>query len=161
MPSPLQNASQPAPGPPPREGFQLSTDGTPLPPGARSDKRTGALSTVQLPNSLAVPQASDAFVPNPRSTLSLAQLMFRNTLTVDGQRDAAYSDLDAMTPRATVDGEQAEFPLPVPEPQPIEVIVDEPEDALPAARRPAGKLYGRSLIDNLEARKAEMRGKTR
>lgn len=161
MPSPLQNAVHSAPAPPPREGFELSTDGTPLPAGARAPRRNGVLSTIQAPDALAVPSAGAAFVPNPRTTLSLAQLTFRNQLLVGGQRDASYTDIDATTPRATVDGEQAEFPIYEPTPEPIQVIVDEPEEGLPAARRPAGKLYGRSLIDNLEARKAEIRGKTR
>ena len=50
-------------------------------------------------------------------------------------------------------------PEPEPEPQP-EVPIVEVEDAN-APKRPAGKLYGRSLIDDIEARKAEMRGKQR
>ena len=50
-------------------------------------------------------------------------------------------------------------PEPEPEPQPEVPIVQVDEPTGP--KRPAGKLFGRSLIDDLEARKAEMRGKQR
>ena len=62
----------------------------------------------------------------------------------------------------TCTGEQIE-PEPVPEvqepqppPAPPVVVIDDSN-----SKRPAGKLYGKSLIDDLESRKAEMRGKQR
>ena len=119
------------------------------------------LSTIQPSYSLAVPNPSQSFTPNPRMNLSLSQLTFRNTLMVGGQRDAAYSDLDEALPRATEEGQQIEDMVPEPAFAPIPVVVDEPEDPTTSAARPAGKLYGRSLIDNLEARKAEIRSKQR
>lgn len=165
MPSPLQNVAPPPPPPPafrPRAGFEISTDGPPLPPGARSANR----SSIPLTNSVAslsAPIASNSFTPNPRASLTLSQLAFRNTLVVGGQRDIAYSDIDRHLPRAMKEGEQAKFeeseeesPVPVsiplpPVPPPTEIEI----------RRAAGKLYGRSLIDNLEHRKAEMKQKAR
>ncbi|KDQ64487.1 hypothetical protein JAAARDRAFT_118289 [Jaapia argillacea MUCL 33604] len=162
MPSPLQGTVSTAPptqekG---RDGFMLSTDGTPLPPGARSARRSAVLSTIQP----LAPVASNAFTPNPRASLTLSQLTFRQTLMVDGQRDVAYADIDEDLPRATTEGEQIRAPSPVveeppPPPVPVVQIVEEPADDAP--RRPAGKLFGKSLIDDLEARKAEMRGKQR
>ena len=104
---------------------------------------------------LSAPVASNSFTPNPRASLTLSQLTFRNTLLVDGQRDVAYADMDSRLQRATEDGQQVEEE---PEPEPdIPIVEDEPT----GPKRPAGKLYGRSLIDDLEARKAEMRGKQR
>ena len=41
--------------------------------------------------------------------------------------------------------------------EPVSIVAD---DSFPASR-PAGKLYGRSLIDDLENRKAQMKGKQR
>ena len=69
----------------------------------------------------------------------------------------AYADIDSHLRRATEDGQQIEEPEPEPEPQAPVPVVEEPN----GPRRPAGKLYGKSLIDDLEARKAEMRGKQR
>ena len=163
MPSPLQNATQAAGPQQPAlrttEGFELSTDGRPLPPGARAARRSSATLSMLEPG-LSAPIASNSFTPNPRNSLTLSQLTFRNTLLVDGQRDVAYADIDTRLKRATEDGEQIELdPEPEPEPQP-EVPIVEVEDAN-APKRPAGKLYGRSLIDDIEARKAEMRGKQR
>ncbi|KAI0698540.1 hypothetical protein C8T65DRAFT_660523 [Cerioporus squamosus] len=159
MPSPLQSAAT-APAPPPvraHEGFELSTDGRPLPPGARAARRASASLSTLEPGGLSAPIASNSFTPNPRASLTLSQLIFRNTLLVDGQRDVAYADIEGRLKRATEDGEQIEPESePEPEPQPV-VHPDEPT----GPKRPAGKLYGRSLIDNLEARKAEMRGKQR
>ncbi|KAG2141688.1 uncharacterized protein EDB93DRAFT_1241646 [Suillus bovinus] len=168
MPSPLQNVAPPPPPPPsftPRIGFETSTDGPPLPPGARSANRSlTSLTNYTTPAS--APIASNSFTPNPRASLTLSQLAFRNTLVVGGQRDIAYSDIDRRLPRAMKDGEQAKFeeleeeeeesPVPVsiplpPAPPPTDVEM----------KRPAGKLYGRSLIDNLEHRKAEIKQKAR
>jgi hypothetical protein len=157
MPSPLQDTLPVGPsGPQGRDGFMISSD-LPLPPGARASKRGSvALDALQPPN------PGSAFTPNPRSMMSLSQLTFRNTLMVDGRPDSTYADLSSRIPRATAEGEQVEIPdddeVPV---APIPVVVDEPEEQGPPAKRPAGKLYGRSLIDNLEARKIEMRNKQR
>ncbi|KAN0097613.1 Hsp90 domain containing protein [Tylopilus felleus] len=100
-------------------GFQISTDGPPLPPAARSSR-------------LGIPVASNS--------LSLSQLAFRNT-------DIAYSDIDRhFPPYFEIEEEESPVPSSIP---------------LPPIRRPAGKLYGRSLIDNLEHRKLEMKQKAR
>lgn len=77
---------------------------------------------------------------------------------VGGQRDVAYEDIDAGLRRATEDGEQIIDEALVEEPaRPVTVVVDEPE----GDHRPPGKLYGRSLVDVLEQRKAVMRSKQR
>ena len=75
---------------------------------------------------------------------------------VGGQRDVAYADLDQEFPRATEEGEQVNAP-------PIEQTPDFPlpVEESSKAGRPAGKLYGTSLIDQLENRKLEMRSKQR
>ena len=159
MPSPLQSSQDAGPAQPAlraTEGFELTTDGRPLPPGARAARRASATLSTLEPG-LSVPVASNSFTPNPRSSLTLSQLTFRNTLLVDGQRDVAYADIDSHLRRATEDGQQIEEPEPEPEPQAPVPVVEEPN----GPRRPAGKLYGKSLIDDLEARKAEMRGKQR
>ncbi|VDB97139.1 unnamed protein product [Peniophora sp. CBMAI 1063] len=155
MPSPLQGA--PAPKGPPsaftmREGFELrvAQDGTPLPPGARAEPH-GMLTAAGSAPTI----ASNSFTPNPRANLSLSQLIFRNQLMVDGQRDVAYADIDQGLERATEDGQQIVLPEDEEEPaRPVSVIVDD-------FARPAGKLYGRSLIDELESRKATTRNKQR
>ncbi|KAF9221953.1 hypothetical protein BS17DRAFT_709690 [Gyrodon lividus] len=163
MPSPLQSAAPPPLPPPvirPHSGFQTSTDGPPLPPGARS-----ARPSTQSGPAL-VPIASNSFTPNPRASLSLSQLAFRNTLVVGGERDIAYSDIDRHLPRAVKDGEQAQFEeeeevrqeSPVPTSVPLPPVPPPTEIEI---RRAAGKLYGRSLIDNLEHRKLEMKQKAR
>ncbi|KAH9853617.1 hypothetical protein C2E23DRAFT_112598 [Lenzites betulinus] len=162
MPSPLQSAqasgSQPAILA--REGFELSTDGRPLPPGARAARRVSQTLSVLEPGLNAGPVASNSFTPNPRSSLTLSQLVFRNTLMVDGQRDVAYADIEGHLKRATEDGEKVDpDPEPEPELQPDIPVVQVEET--PGPKRGPGKLYGRSLIDDLEARKAEMRGKQR
>lgn len=169
MPSPLQTtAPRQAPQPQPQlqpvmrpcNGFVTSTDGPPLPPGARSVRPASQLD----PSGPLV--ASNSFTPNPRASLSLSQLAFRNTLVVGGQRDISFSDIDRHLPRAEREGEQVKFdddqeeekespppasiPLPPP-PPPTEIEL----------KRPAGKLYGWSLIDNLEHRKTEMKQKAR
>ncbi|KAG1768221.1 hypothetical protein EDD22DRAFT_873430 [Suillus occidentalis] len=148
MPSPLQNTS---------------TDGPPLPPGARSANRSStSLTNYMAPAS--APIASNSFTPNPRASLTLSQLAFRNTLVVGGQRDIAYSDIDRRLPRAMKDGEQAKFEEPEEEESPVPVSIPLPPVPPPTEtemKRPAGKLYGRSLIDNLEHRKAEIKQKAR
>ncbi|KAG6332714.1 hypothetical protein ID866_6375 [Astraeus odoratus] len=163
MPSPLQSAAPPQPPPQPamrpHSGFVTSTDGPPLPPGARASRPTSQMDLASGPI------ASNSFTPNPRASLTLSQLAFRNTLAVGGQRDISYSDIDRHLPRAEQEGEQVKFaheeepkespppasiPLP-PAPPPTEIEL----------KRPAGKLYGWSLIDNLEHRKAEMKQKAR
>ncbi|KAI9066780.1 hypothetical protein FKP32DRAFT_1645237 [Trametes sanguinea] len=162
MPSPLQNQVQSSSGTSliPREGFELSTDGRPLPPGARAARRASATLSVLEPGLNATPVPSNSFIPNPRNSLTLSQLTFRNTLLVDGQPDVAYADIEGRLKRATEDGEKVDpEPEPEPEPQPDIPVVQVEET--PEHKRPAGKLYGRSLIDDLEARKAEMRGKQR
>lgn len=155
MPSPLQGAPPPKGLPSSftvRDGFELriAQDGTPLPPGARAEPH-GLLTT----SGSAPTIASNSFTPNPRANLSLSQLIFRNQLMVDGQRDVAYADIDQGLERATEDGQQIVLPLDDEEPaRPVSVIVDD-------FARPAGKLYGRSLIDELETRKATTRAKQR
>jgi len=160
MPSPLQsqNVVSAAPAPVGREGFEISTDGPPLPHGARSNSGHHLSAGGLLGNApgSTVPIASNSFTPNPRASLTLSQLTFRNTLMVGGQRDVSYADLDADMRRATEDGEQVIEEVPEEEPaRPVTVVVDEPEG------RPPGKLYGRSLVDELEHRKAVMRSKQR
>ncbi|KAI0322434.1 hypothetical protein OF83DRAFT_1093276 [Amylostereum chailletii] len=160
MPSPLQSAP-----PPPdqnrfrREGFEYSTDGPPLPGEARSRRvSSGALLQNLTAPPSAVPIASNSFIPNPRADLTLSQLTFRNSLMVGGQRDVSYADIDRRLERATEDGQQIipTFPEDKQSVRPVSVVVDEPESG-----RPVGKLYGRSLVDELEARKATMRSKQR
>jgi hypothetical protein len=79
---------------------------------------------------------------------------------VGGQRDVAYSDIDGVLPRATQDGEQIQLESPIEDmepPIPEPVAVEEPSNT----GRRAGKLFGRSLIDDLEERKARIHGKQR
>lgn len=160
MPSPLQPVTAPPPAPHPKvkDGFLLSTDGPPLPPGARSSRRSSGMSVLGTPPATGL-IASNSFTPNPRMNLTLSQLTFRNTLLVGGQRDVAFSDIDGGMQRATEDGQQV-----YPEPEiPIENS-DEPGlpmDDFSKQHRPPGKLYGKSLIDDLENRKAQMRSKQR
>lgn len=144
MPSPLQKLEQNArpPSPTVRGGFQLSRDGPPLPAGARAIRKSMAFEEPP-PN---------PFTPNSRASLSLAQLTFRSGLHT---KDIGYSE-DVAIPRATTDGEQARLPSPEPEEIVATAVPPEKKD-----RRGPGRLYGKSLIDDLEARKAEMRGKQR
>ncbi|KAI0307110.1 hypothetical protein B0F90DRAFT_1851430 [Multifurca ochricompacta] len=162
MPSPLQGQSAVVPTEKPigREGFEITTDGPPLPHGARSssNRRLSSGELLGNPSGSAVPIASNSFTPNPRASLTLSQLTFRNTLMVGGQRDVSYVDIDAGLRRATEEGEQIVDGTREEEPaRPVTVVVDEPE----SFGRPAGKLYGRSLVDELELRKATMRSKQR
>ena len=161
MPSPLQNAEGGSQTEKPtRTGFVDSSDGRPLPPGARTSRTMSMI----FPQAGAVPVASNSFTPNPRLSLSAAQLLFRNTLMVDGQRDVAYNDIDGYMKRAREDGEQvkqefAEEEIAKPAAPPPPVIVAPPEEE--KRSRAPGKLFGRSLMDDLEARKAAMRNKQR
>lgn len=164
MPSPLQNSATSVPEvqkPLTRDGFLDSSDGRPLPPGARTSATR--MSMLGPSSSVNVPVPSNSFTPNPRLSLSASQLLFRNTLMVDGQRDVTYNDIDGNLRRAGRDGEQVkveeipEEPVDKPKASPI----TEQPTAEPKTRRPPGKLFGRSLIDDLEARKAEMRSKQR
>lgn len=158
MPSPLQPVSQPQPIAVSRkvqDGFELSTDGPPLPPGARSMRRLSSVSILDAANVLV---ASNSFTPTPYTDLTLSQKTFRSTLAVPGQA-AAYSDLNtASLPRATEEGEQAIFD-PVAKAASIHATPLIELDV--KTGRPAGKLYGKSLIDDLESRKAQMRSKQR
>lgn len=159
MPSPLQSAPVP---PRPlndtiRDGFLLSTDGPPLPPGARSARRSSITLSAADANP---PVPSNSFIPNPLASLSLSQMTFRDTLLTGGQRDSAYTD--RLLPRATEDGEQVNIDMTVPEEEEEEHIPPSPGLYDPSKpHRPAGKLYGKSLIDDLEGRKAQMRNKQR
>jgi len=77
---------------------------------------------------------------------------------VGGERDVTYADIDYNLPRATEEGEQMQVLMEQPEDiVPERVVLEEP----PQVGRPAGKLFGKSLIDDLEQRKAIMRNKQR
>ncbi|KAH9482634.1 hypothetical protein JR316_0004734 [Psilocybe cubensis] len=157
MPSPLQPISSHAGVQPPlnvREGFELSADGPPLPPGARSSRRlSSSMSPLDIEK---VPLASNSFTPNPLMDLTLSQKTFRNTLAVPGQ--SMYPEGVNRLPRATEEGQQAEL-----DPLGKEELVDPPipTEGPTKTSRPAGKLYGKSLIDDLENRKLQMRSKQR
>ncbi|KAJ4478049.1 hypothetical protein J3R30DRAFT_3478477 [Lentinula aciculospora] len=152
MPSPLQSTNAPPPPPKGRDGFMLA-DAPPMPPGARTSTRTPIL------GSPTVPVPSNSFTPNPRLNLSLSQLTFRNNLTVGGQRDITYNDIDGELPRAIEDGEQMRLSTtPTME---MDMALPIPSENASGPRRPAGKLYGKSLIDDLESRKAGMKSKQR
>ena len=163
MPSPLQSVALPQTPQVdmrPRSGFVTSTDGPPLPPGARSARLS---SQVELASA---PVASNSFTPNPRASLTLSQLAFRNALVVGGQRDISYADIDSRLPRAAQEGEQVKFEIEeeAPEESPPPVSIPLPPVPPPTEielKRPPGKLYGWSLIDNLDHRKAEMKQKAR
>ncbi|KAG8891071.1 hypothetical protein FRB98_000080 [Tulasnella sp. 332] len=144
MPSPLQDR----PGPTTkgtRDGFFRSeSGGFPLPPGSRPEARPG--SSLRLMSTLSPSQSY-----NPRISMSLSQLTFRQTLMVGGQRDPSYADLDQNLRRAEVDGEQAAR----------DWSDEEDPEVDSRVHRQAGKLYGKSLIDNLEERKAIIKGQQR
>ncbi|KAF6762627.1 hypothetical protein DFP72DRAFT_1144904 [Ephemerocybe angulata] len=150
MPSPLQPVGPQTDEAPGREGFQLSRDGPPLPPGARPMSR-------RLSSNLgSVPIPSNSFIPNPTADLSYAQKVFRNTLAAGS---AAGFETEAALPRATEDGEQIEFEAPsAPQVPEEEQIFGHGQ---PKPGRPTGKLFGKSLIDDLEQRKQQMRNKKR
>jgi hypothetical protein len=151
MPSPLQpiaHAHDPEPTNTVRDGFELTTDGPPLPPGAKSSRKVSSFSA--LNSSSSIPIASNTFTPNPLLDLSMSQKIFRNTLAIGGRPSAVEYEL----PRATQDGDQVQLDPPT--------MQDQVPDKVPSGSgRPVGKLYGKSLIDDLEARKAEMRSKQR
>jgi len=152
MPSPLQPIAyipDPEPTSKVRDGFELSTDGPPLPPGARSSRRLSSFSTLNLSSNV----PSNAFTPNPLPDLSLSQKTFRNTLIIGGQPSLMEFEL----PRATQDGDQIQLDPPVVQDNFPAMGGEEPS----GSGRPAGKLFGKSLIDDLEARKAELRSKQR
>jgi hypothetical protein len=159
MPSPLQPvSSNVAPEPRKfRDGFELSADGPPLPPGARSSRRLSSLSLLE-PGGENIPLASNSFTPNPFIDLTLSQKTFRNTLVVAGQSSSCVG-LTNNLPRAAEDGEKVELDPAANE----EASLGSPNgDPIPSkGSRPAGKLYGKSLIDDLENRKAQMRSKQR
>ncbi|KIO30208.1 hypothetical protein M407DRAFT_5732 [Tulasnella calospora MUT 4182] len=135
MPSPLQDQKA-GPSKKTRDGFFTTDDGgLPLPIGSRPEARPGL---APLPGSGS----------NPRLSMSLSQLTFRQSLMVGGQRDPSYADIDRNLRMADQDGERAD--------QGWSEEEDEDKEL-----RPAGKLYGKSLIDNLEARKAVIKGKQR
>lgn len=162
MPSPLQSSSGPVvpSTSQTRDGFLASAD-PPLPPGARSARRsTASFHTLDPSSSSAPPTASNLFTPNPRMNLTLSQLTFRNTLLVGGQRDVTYADIDGTLPRAIEDGEQVQQTMPLVEDEAVPQIVV-PSEAQSKPGRPPGKLFGKSLIDDLESRKIEMRTKQR
>jgi hypothetical protein len=155
MPSPLQGSNKPPPEPKIRDGFHITKDGPPLPPGAKSASRSTVLMSVQ-PEGLV---ASNSFTPNPRASLSLAQLTFRSTLH-SGSNEAGYSESVYGLPRATEEGEQVqEVGLLAEEEAPVVVQTQLENESRPG--RVPGKLFGRSLIDDLESRKAVIRGKRR
>ncbi|GJJ07178.1 hypothetical protein Clacol_001378 [Clathrus columnatus] len=135
MPTPLQGTEEQA-IPPPIDvpaGFQLATLGPPLPNIAEPK-----------PNSL---------TPNPRTSLTLSQLTFRNSLMNDGQRDVTFVDIERNLRRAEKDGEQ------IVQEQDIEGEIA--QEQRQSHGRPAGKLYGRSLMDELQARKEKIKSKQR
>lgn len=154
MPSPLQGSERQQPQSAGRAGFMLSSDGTPLPPGATPGARPGVRPLTGAGASrsnLTMSVMGAEFTPNPRTSMSLSQLTFRNTLMVDGTRDVAYNDIEQQLHRATAEGEQVE-----------QVWGDyEAETEAPAPERPAGRLYGRSLMDDLQDRKAQIHGRQR
>ena len=124
------------------------------------------MSMLEPSSSLSPGAGGFLMTPNPRASMTLSQLTFRNTLMVDGQRDVAYDDMDARLRRATAEGEQINLDA-----EELQQLRVHEEDDVPmeaaaleeekAAGRPPGKLFGKSLIDDLQARKAEMRAKQR
>ena len=153
MPGPLQGNDIPPPELKSRSGFLVSTDGPPLPPGARASRPLSALQ----PSS--VPVVANPFIPNPRVSLSSSQLLFRNSLVVGGQRDVTFNDIDGNISRAEVDGEQVEFKKEILDNNGGDNAEVNEDEGKP--RRLAGKLYGRSLMDDLEERKANLHNKRR
>ncbi|KAH7343384.1 hypothetical protein B0J17DRAFT_174542 [Rhizoctonia solani] len=151
MPSPLQGSQPQSNQNAGRAGFMLSSDGTPLPPGATPGARPGVRPLTGMGTSHSNQSIAAGFTPNPRATMSLSQLTFRNNLVVDGSRDVAYNDIDQQLRRATAEGEQAE-----------QLWDDyDAETEAPQTDRPAGRLYGRSLMDDLQDRKAQIHGRQR
>lgn len=160
MPSPLQQVAPPtSPAPAQvRDGFMLSTDGPPLPPGALSSTRRNSMMAA-LDSANKLPIASNSFTPNPLMNLSLSQMTFRNTLHIGGMRDP-YSDVIGGLPTAAQEGEQVEFDASEAQINVNALPVSGPTTAGLDNRAP-GKLFGKSLIDDLEMRKSQMRSKQR
>jgi hypothetical protein len=151
MPSPLQGAVPQSAQSAGRAGFMLSSDGTPLPPGATPGARPGVRPLTGAEVSRSNQTLGSGFTPNPRTSMSLSQLTFRNNLMVDGARDITYNDIEQQLHRATAEGEQVE-----------QIWGDyDTETEAPQAERPAGRLYGRSLMDDLQDRKAQIHGRQR
>ena len=137
-----------------RPGFMDSTGDRPLPVNFRASAAPGIQpGTRPLTMAAGSGELGEVLLPNnPRTSFSATQLMFRNNLLVGGQRDVSYLDIDNRVARATHDGEK------------IEVYEEDPnfiENEFLELHRPTGKLLGKSLMDALEARKAEIRGKRR
>ena len=144
IPAPLQDQQQ-QPTKPSRMICESSEDTTgprPMPPGA---KTTGPRPWSTM---FGAGEQGIGFTPNPRSSLSLAQLTFRNMLMTGGERDVAFADIEANLQRAEGEGVQVDLGL-------------VPEEAPEPPRRAPGKLYGHSLMDELEARKNQLEGKQR
>lgn len=145
MPAPLQDQQPQQPTKPSRmirEGFEDTTGARPMPPGA---KTTGPRPGSTM---FGAGEQGIGFTPNPRSSMSLAQLTFRNTLMVGGERDVAFADIEENLQRADEEGVQIDLGL-------------IPEEGPELPRRAPGKLYGHSLMDELEARKNQLKGKQR
>lgn len=154
MPSPLQG-SQAQPRNAGRTGFMLSSDGAPLPPGAQPGVRPGVRPLTGAATSRSSQSImGSGFTPNPRASMSLSQLTFRNNLMVDGARDVAYTDIEQQLQRAADEGEQVQQVWDDQDDQDEETEALQPE-------RPAGRLYGRSLMDDLQDRKAQIHGRQR
>ncbi|KAF8974763.1 hypothetical protein BDZ97DRAFT_1911915 [Flammula alnicola] len=137
MPSPLQPvATQSAVEPIQnvRDGFELSADGPPLPPGARTSRRLSSSMSILEAGAAKGLIASNSFIPNPLMDLSSPR---RHSVALYPFRVSLR----------TTKEETLQIPAAV--------------DQNSKASRPAGKLYGKCLIDDLESRKAHMRSKQR
>jgi hypothetical protein len=140
-------------------GFEDSTGDRPLPAGFRTPAvippaaRPGPRPLTQNLASLGVGSMGELLTPNPRMSMSTSQMMFRNSLMTGGERDVTYIDMERDVRRAKEDGEKIE----------VEEGVDFDllEQEFRELQRPSGKLHGHSLMDALEARKNEIRGKRR
>ncbi|KZT60172.1 hypothetical protein CALCODRAFT_492755 [Calocera cornea HHB12733] len=147
MPSPLQNEDLGQPLSPGRGGFVHSKDGPPLPPGAKVERpgpRPLSSMTLSASASAYDPSNPQSAHLNPRQSLTLSQLTFRNSL----MNDVSYMDMGLR--RAAEDGEKVTVEM-----------EEETFEPKPKGDRAPGALYGRSLIDDLEARKAALRGRQR
>ncbi|KAF8341275.1 uncharacterized protein EI90DRAFT_3150440 [Cantharellus anzutake] len=132
------------------EGFLETTGDRPLPAGFRESTlaaRPGVRPNTG-PEALGKLPTSSHLMPNSRMSLSASQLMFRNSLRVDGN----YLEDEQRLSRAQFDGEKIE-------------MYNEDPDQIEAAYRelqhPTGKLLGHNLMDALAARKDEIKGKKR
>ena len=102
MPAPLQDQQTQSTRPSRmiREGFEDTTGARPMLPGA---KTTGPRPGSTM---FGAGEQGIGFTPNPRSSLSLAQLTFRNTLITGGERDVAFADIEANLQRAEEEHQQ-------------------------------------------------------